>query len=96
MKILFNPEKDYENCPLKVGETYTLVRAIRYCTNEDIEDLQINPNIFKINPWGDLWLPAGTMMTYVGNNYNGWPTFVIGNEEVDFACDQDIVLEEVK
>lgn len=83
---------------LKIGKEYILAEDLFYCTIDDVRDLEIKDyqKIMELKPWGDLYIPEGTKMTFLGNKYSTWPTFKIGDEELDFANDTDICLVEVR
>ena len=82
-----NDENDF----LKVGDVVANVNDIYYGSLEDsiegygsLEDI---PKYFKIFD-RKLYIPSGTVMTYLGNKYNCWPTFQIGELD-DLECAGD-------
>lgn len=97
--IRFNPfEVDPKESPLKVGKEYVLVENYFYCNKEDLEEETAEDylKIMELERWGDLYIPSGTIMEFKGFDFNGWPTFVIKGEELDFAGDLDMLLLEVR
>ena len=81
---------------LKAGTKVCVMRPIDYCSQEDFVCIfgeetakELLEEYLYLDPDGDVYIPAGTHMTYKGcdPNYNGWPVFDIHGEEFDFAGD---------
>ena len=97
--IIFNPyEVTSENCTLKIGKDYVLAEDYYYCNTEDLDEdiLDDYLKIMELGQYGNIYIPSGTMMEFKGLDYNGWPTFIIKGEEIDFAGDLDMMLLEVR
>ena len=93
--ITFDPNDNPKNYLISVGTKVKVLEDIYYCSQDDFdstfEDYDLDylyKDVVKVNEaLNEVYIPAGTKMTYLGTSMSGWPTFKIKNEEFDFAGD---------
>lgn len=102
--FLFDPQDNPKYYPIKQGDKVCVVKDIYYndyksfVANEGEEtaaELLDEDGIFVLDEYRDeVYIPAGTYMTYKGEDDNGWPTFEIHGEPFDF-CGEAFKLKKV-
>ena len=76
-----------EKYPLKVGDVVVLLQDMSYCSKDDEDLLTEELKSFLREAKFGYYLPAGTMMEFKGNTDCCWPSFDLGNCEIDLAYD---------
>ena len=93
-----------EKYPIEPGDKVLLVEDLYYSNKENCDEelFEEYSKWMKVdrdeNDNLNLYIPAGTIMTFLGNKYNCWPTFKIENkqqEEIDLATEQIIKMVKI-